>query len=313
MNLSLYQSFFSNKSFDDLVDYFHDTLVDTNRGYKFFVNWEKIKQNVEKYRIELNLLNSLVHCPNFNLTLRKVVTDYPEVLPVIPLLLAIRDIKIKVIKDFTDADSDTVVHNFKKRSLSNQEIEELITFFERTGLKDYFQNMSCQNIQDYVTGVEVGLDTHARKNRSGEAMELVVGPIIQEIVKRRNLLFQIENQKYFRYLVDHYDLEISTSLLNRKADFVLVGDKNKIVNIEVNFFSGKGSKPQEIVDSYINRQNELLENGFYFIWITDGFGWKGQKNQIRKGLEMIDYPRNLHFARKGLLEKILCQILQVSN
>jgi len=47
MNLSLYQNFFSNKSFDDLVDYFHDTLVDTNRGYQFFVNWEKIKQNIE--------------------------------------------------------------------------------------------------------------------------------------------------------------------------------------------------------------------------------------------------------------------------
>ena len=114
--------------------------------------------------------------------------------------------------------------------LSNQEIEELITFFERTGLTDFFQNMSCQNIQDYVTGVGVDLDTHARKNRSGEAMELVVGPIIQEIVKRRNLPYQIENQKYFRYLKDQYDLEISTSLLNRKADFILVGDKNKIVN-----------------------------------------------------------------------------------
>ena len=114
MNLSLYQNFFSNKSFDDLVDYFHDTLVDTNRGYQFFVNWEKIKQNIEKYRIELNLLNSLVHCPNFNLTLHKLITGYPEVLPVIPLLLAIRDMKIKVIKDFTDAESDTVVHDFQK-------------------------------------------------------------------------------------------------------------------------------------------------------------------------------------------------------
>lgn len=313
MNLSLYQNFFRNRSFDDLVDYFHNTLVDTNRGYHFFVNWEKIKQNIEKYRIELNLLNSLVRCSNFNVTLRRLVTNYPEVLPVIPLLLALRDMKIKVIKDFTDADSDTVVHDFQKRSLSNQEIEELVIFFERTGLTDFFQNMSCQNIQDYVTGVEVGLDTHARKNRSGEAMELVVSPIIQEIVKRRNLPYQIENQKYFRYLLDHYDFEISTSLLNRKADFILIGNKNEIVNIEVNFFSGTGSKPQEIVDSYINRQNELYENGFYFIWITDGFGWKGQKNQIRKGLEMIDYPLNLHFVRKGLLENILCQILQISS
>ncbi len=137
-------------------------------------------------------------------------------------------------------------------------------------------------------------------------MELVVGPIIQEIVDRRKLPFQIESQKYFHYLADKYHLPISSSLYNRKADFLLVGSNDRIVNIEVDFFSGTGSKPQEIVDSYINRQNELYENGFHFIWITDGYGWKGQKHQIRKGLEMIDYPLNLHFVRKGLLERILC-------
>jgi len=308
MDSSLYLDFFKQKSFDAIVDIFHDTLIDTNRGYQFFVDWQKVKQNVEKYRIELHILNSLIRCSDFDSMLCHLVEEYPEVLPVIPLLLAVRDLQVKVAKDFMDADSDTVIYDFRKRKLSQKELEELTIFFERTGLKDFFQNFSCQSIQDYIAGVEVGLDTHARKNRSGRAMELVVDPIIQDILRQQKLPFRIESQKYFHYLSDRYGIPISSSLLNRKADFILIGDRGRIINIEVNFFAGTGSKPQEIVDSYINRQKELYDNGFGFIWITDGLGWKGQKNQIRKGLEMIDYPLNLHFVRKGLLERILCQI-----
>ena len=143
MKSALYQDFFQRNSFDVLVDLFHDTLIDTNRGYRFFVNWEKVKRNIEKFRFELNLLNSLVHCSDFNSTLRRLVTGYPEVLPVIPILLALRDLQIKVIKDFMDADSDTVIYDFRKRPLSPKEIEELVVFFERTGLRDFFQNLSC--------------------------------------------------------------------------------------------------------------------------------------------------------------------------
>ncbi|WP_049774928.1 DpnII family type II restriction endonuclease [Thermoanaerobacterium thermosaccharolyticum] len=95
---------------------------------------------------------------------------------------------------------------------------------------------------------------------------------------------------------------------NRKADFIIIKNGNKVVNIEVNFYSGTGSKPQEIVDSYIERQNELKENGFEFIWITDGIGWKGQKNQLHKGFERVNYLLNLYFVRKGLLEEILWRI-----
>jgi len=62
------------------------------------------------------------------------------------------------------------------------------------------------------------------------------------------------------------------------------------------------------VDSYIERQNELRENGFEFIWITDGVGWREQKNQIEKGFTKIDYLLNLHFVRMGLLEEFLWKI-----
>ncbi|MDK2896471.1 MAG: type restriction enzyme [Candidatus Atribacteria bacterium] len=38
MDVSLYLSFFKLRSFDAIIDIFHDTLIDTNRGYQFFVD-----------------------------------------------------------------------------------------------------------------------------------------------------------------------------------------------------------------------------------------------------------------------------------
>ena len=215
--------------------------------------------------------------------------------------------KLKVIDDFYCTDTEIVEYDFEKRKLSPTEIDDFVEFFDKTGLKHFFTHLSSRSIEDYVTGVEVGMDTHARKNRSGNAMEVVLKPLIEEINHKlgiRHMLFQ----KQFKKLNKEFGVNVSPSLKNRKADFIILKSKDNVVNIEVNFYSGTGSKPQEIVDSYINRQEELRENGFKFIWITDGYGWKGQKNQIRKGFEKIDYLLNLNFVRKGILEDILCKI-----
>jgi len=223
-------------------------------------------------------------------------------------LLAIRDKQFKVVKDFIDDNSDTITYDLRKRKLSSKDIEASIKFFEKTGLKRFFLEMSSKSIRDYATGVEVGMDTNARKNRSGSAMEMVLKPIIEDIIAKQKSSYTILFQKQFKYLEDNFNLKVNSSIRNRKADFIIVKDKCKVINIEVNFFSGSGSKPQEIVDSYIERQNELRENDFQFIWITDGIGWTEQKNQIGKGFVKIDYLLNLHFVRMGLLEEFLWRI-----
>lgn len=305
---SIYTDFFGLNNIDDVIEKFHDTLVDTNRGYKFFVDWDKIKMHVGKYKIEFNILNTLIGSKQFEDDLKNILVNYPKVLPTIPILLAIRDQKFKVIKDFLDKDSDIVNYDFNIKELTRENVYKIIEFFEKTGLKEFFLELSSKSIQDYVTGVEVGMDTHARKNRSGNAMELTLKPIVEEIISRKNSSFKMLFQKKLQYLEKNFNFKVNSSIRNRKADFIIIKDKNKVINIEVNFYSGTGSKPQEIVDSYIERQNELKENGFEFIWITDGEGWRGQKNQIHKGFEKVNYLLNLHFARQGLLEEILCRI-----
>jgi type II restriction enzyme len=309
MNFQNYQSVLGLASLEETINMFHNTIIDTNRGYKFFVDWNKVRKNVEKYKIEFNILNSLIGSRNFDGDLRNLLKKYPEILPVVPILLAIRDIKLKVIKDFLDGTNDIVEYEFKNRKLSTEEIQSFIEFFSKTGLRRFFEELSTKSIQDYVTGVEVGMDTHARKNRSGDAMEIALKPIIEQINSKQQKKFTVLFQKKFEHLEKTYDIKVSSSIRNRKADFIILKDDNKkIVNIEVNFFSGTGSKPQEIVDAYINRQNDLKANGIDFIWVTDGDGWKGQKNQIKKGFEEVNFVLNLHFVRKGLLEDILCKI-----
>ncbi|NLX85720.1 MAG: restriction endonuclease [Clostridiales bacterium] len=303
---SFYGKRLGTDSLEDTIERFHETIIDTNRSYNFFVNWEKVEQHVDKYKIEISILDSLIGSRNFNKDLENILKKYPEVLPVIPILIAVRDARLKVIRDFSDADTDIMEYNFTERKLSELEIRVLIEFFEKTGLKNFFENLSTKSIRDYVTGVEVGMDTHARKNRSGDSMELVIKPFIEKINLKHDNRYIILFQKNFNYLQKNFGIKVSASIRNRKADFILINaDKDRVVNIEVNFYSGTGSKPQEIVDSYINRQEELKENGFEFIWITDGYGWKGQKNQIEKGFRKVNYLLNLHFVRKGLLEDIL--------
>jgi len=154
-------------------------------------------------------------------------------------------------------------------------------------------------LRDFLLGVETGIDTNARKNRSGNAMESLVDPILNGIEE-----ISMFKQKTFKYLKEEKNIDIPERLLNRKFDYVIIY-KNKYFNMEVNYYDGQGSKPQEIVDSYTNRKNELSREKWNFIWLTDGVGWKTGTNQINNAFKDMDYVLNVEFARKGVLREIL--------
>ncbi len=300
-NLKVYKEALGLKNIDEILQAFRDSLLDTNKSFNYFVNWQKIKQNVEKFNVEINILNSLVGSKNIKSALSKLLLRYPEVISVFPIIIAVREQEIKLIDD---SDNFTKSFHFKKqKKLTDDDIQAAVHFCNKSGILDLFTDIKIRNLKDYILGVEVGMDTNARKNRSGIAMELAVKPTI-DALKREIPALDIEFQKTFKFIAKKYKTPISQNLANRKSDFVIRKD-NTFINIEVNYFDGQGSKPQEIVDSYINRQNELLGAGWKFIWITDGRGWRDGTNQIKKGFLEIDYLLNLDFARRGLLNKAI--------
>ena len=304
VSLKFYQDTLQVSTIQDLVKSFQKSLVVTNRTPEFYVNWEKVKRNVDTIKIELSLWNSLIGSENIEDDFVNLITQYPEVIKTIPILLAIRDIVFPVIIDFYNEDKGVKGLNFKKNrhsTLSNYEIEEYLDFVKKSGLFSVFSYV--KSFYDYVIGVEVGMDTNARKNRSGHAMELLLQPIIEDV--SRELDCKVLIQQSFSSV--RLRGKVPVSLANRKSDFIVLKD-GVCVNIEVNYYSGSGSKPEEIVDSYINRKNELSGYGWHFIWITDGQVWQRSESQLSKAFSELDYIFNIDFVRKGLLKKALQNI-----
>ncbi|WP_372589125.1 type II restriction endonuclease [Fervidobacterium pennivorans subsp. shakshaketiis] len=287
---------------------FLDTLLETNKTYDFFVDWKKVRSFVEKNKVEINILNSLLHSEDFDNELRRILRRYPEVLKVVPLLLAIRDNSVSIISEFGLEKTKVIKLDFTERNLREEEIETFVDFFKKTGLRDLFLNIADKSLFDYILGVEVGTDTNARKNRSGKVLEDFLKPIVETVANKCG--YSLFVQKEFSNL-EKYKVNI-TKLKNRKADFILLKRRSdgscRVVNIEVNFYNVSGSKPQEIIDSYIERQKELKEYGYEFLLVTDGPAWKKQKSQLTKALENLDFVLNTYLVRLGILEEVICMI-----
>ena len=64
--------------------------------------------------------------------------------------------------------------------------------------------------------------------------------------------------------------------------------------IEVNFYSGGGSKLNEVARSYSDIAPKINSvPGFEFVWITDGIGWKSARNKIQEAYNIIPSVDNL--------------------
>ncbi len=299
-DLSIYRKFYDIKTTTDLVNKFQETLMVSNKTFSYFVDWPKVKENIQRYDYEINILNYLIGSTNAQAKLKEILGKNPEVLPVIPLIIAVRDSEINVIEDPIKPTETMKQFNFyKKDKLSEKEIEKIASFCEKSGILKLFSDFKIKNLRDFLLGVETGLDTNARKNRSGTAMESLISPILDKIKG-----VKIIKQKTFKHLEEKEKIKIPQKLSNRKFDYVII-NKDKYFNMEVNYYDGQGSKPQEIVDSYINRRNELVKESWGFIWLTDGVGWRGGTSQITNAFNDMEYVLNIEFARKGILENII--------
>lgn len=298
----------------DLLKIFVSNLLDTNRGFSYYVDW----RNAESYKpfiIELNAMNSLIKCSDFDNVFKDLLLKIPTVVATFPLLFALskaerdnvwsgREVLKIVNSELQHEDDLTFSFNFKelKNGLEMNEIEKYLFFIEQIGVKHLLLNLTEKSLIDYVIGVLVGLDSNGRKNRGGTAFEDACFPIISNICQPMEVSLLL--QKQFKVLKE-YGFQINEDIADRKADYILV-KHNKAMNIEVNFYNGSGSKPEEIIDSYINRQNDLERNGITFSLLTDGKCWNNvSKNQLAKGFRHLHYLLNYNLAKNGMLQEIV--------
>jgi len=285
-------------SIDEYLKDFQRTLLKTVHNYDFFVDWNKVYQYAKQYLLELSLINSLTHISTDQerkMKLREILSRYPETIKVIPALIAVREKNIEVA-EFT---SQIIYRQFDfgDAKPNRQKINEMIYFCERTKIIDLLGDI--KDIYSYVLGVEVGLDSNARKNRSGAVFNNLIDNLIDSVIK------QLANEGYNL----SYQREVELSKLGyqkqKKADFVIYNNKKPLIFSEVNIYHEGGSKPSEIIRSYREMGGLVNRNSVKFLWITDGPGWLNMWNAFTAAVNDLDLILNYDISLRKLKDIIL--------
>lgn len=285
-------------STEEYINLFFKTLMKTNQTYDYFVDWKKIKEKVRKYVKEISLLNSLtkIEPEERKRELKEIFKRYPETIPVIPSIIALREQNISILEIGERALYKTF--DFSKRKLSDDEAEDIVNFCEKVGILQLFGEIN--DLYAYLLGVEVGLDSNARKNRSGKIFQDLVGLLLKRKLKDANLKIKSEDPNII-------------IRRKKKADFVIYYENNPRIIIECNFYNTTGSKPIETANAYVELQREIRERkGITFIWITDGPAWEKMKSTIIQSFKKIDFPMNYNIAIEKISD-VIFNVLQQFN
>ena len=150
-------------------------------------------------------------------------------------------------------------------------------------MAEIFQNKDITNLVDYVFGIEVGLDTNARKNRGGDNMANAVA-----------LLFKSENIEFRSEVSSTLFPEITALGADVKRFDFVIKTKCKTYLIETNYYNSGGSKLNEVARAYSDVAPKINRYPNYeFVWITDGQGWLSAKNKLEEAINIIPSVYNL--------------------
>ena len=254
---------------------FMSQLKETNATLGFYCDFNKINSNVEAIAIKLNQLNYLIGQEDLDGAIRRLWLENPKVFSILDILIAVRtsDNKKAILEDGR-------VELIRKLF---EDVDGVIAYIHGTGLDEVLQKKQIKNLVDYVFGVETGLDTNARKNRSGHLMENQVASLFDKsgVAYRQEV-----------YSTEYPELSVLGED-KKRFDFVIETAKCKYL-IEVNFYSGGGSKLNEVARAYSELSPKInAVGGFEFVWITDGIGWKSARNKLEEAYYTIPCIYNL--------------------
>jgi type II restriction enzyme len=269
---------------------FISQLSETNATLDYFTDFEKIKSHISKISIKLNQLNYLIGKEDLKQAMDDLFEENEKVFEVLDILIAVR--KNKNAKTFNREGEIVQLRSYFENS------DKIYEFIEDTGLGEIFRNKNISNLVDYVFGVEVGLDTNARKNRGGDNMVKAVS----QVFDKARIFYQKEvNSTDFPEIIN-----LGVDL--KRFDFV-IKTTAKTYLIETNYYNGGGSKLNEVARSYSELAQKINQYpNFEFVWITDGRGWLSAKNKLEEAFSIIPSVYNLTTISKFIekLRRELC-------
>ena len=288
------------RDFNVWLSSFRNSIAD----YGYYIDFEKVHRNVEAVKVELNILNSLIGSQKIEDDFESLMRKYPEVMKCIPLLLAVRANEI-----YCQDGNGGCLYQFdfgKYPPNSHVHYKKYKYFMRETGLFDLLEKHIINNLVDYATGVETGLDSNGRKNRGGHLMEDLVESFICKagFVKDKNYF----KEMYIHQITDQWNVDLSAisnqGKMEKRFDFV-IKTSNMIYGIETNFYGSGGSKLNETARSYKTLAWETEEiEGFTFVWFTDGKGWTSARNNLEETFDVMQHIYNIKDLEEGIISEV---------
>lgn len=279
-----------SRIFSDWLKTFRNSI----NSYSYYIDFKKVYRQAENIKLEINLLNSLVGSREIEEDFENLLRKYPECLKAIPFLLAVRQNKI-----FCQDEKGATSFRFDQET---QSIQQYKYFMKKTGLFDLLQNHIISSLYDYVTGVEVGLDSNGRKNRGGHQME----DLVESYIKKTGHEYYKEME--LKAIEEKWKISLSSisadGTTTKRFDFV-VKTPEKTFGIETNFYASAGSKLNETARSYkmIAQESKNIE-GFSFVWVTDGAGWFKARHNLEETFNVLENLYNIKDMEDGAFKKL---------
>ncbi|MGT2800117.1 type II restriction endonuclease [Streptococcus marmotae] len=295
---------YTNLSSDERLKTFLSTLSVTNRTPEYYVNWNKVERETRQFELELNTLNYLIGKENIHEEAFSLFSKQPELLKAIPSLIASRD---KVLDILTIDENDNMIFdqlNFSK--IDSDRIMEYVDFTEQSGLLNFLQNKANRSLVDYVYGVEAGLDSNARKNRSGTTMEGILERHVARLTNELGLEWKAQATAPF--IKDHWNITVPVDKSERRFDVAIYSEKkHKLWLIETNYYGGGGSKLKAVAGEFIELSHFITSSidDVEFVWITDGQGWKTAHLPLSEAFGHIVNVFNLQMLKENFLLDLL--------
>lgn len=282
------------RNFDEWLKTFRKSIA----TYSYYVDFQKVYQNIDSIKVELNILNSLVGSHQIEEDFCSLLSRYPETLKCIPLLLAVRANEI-----YARDDDGAFEYSF---TTINLPIEQYAQFMNKTGLFELLSKRLVSNLVDYVTGVESGLDSNGRKNRGGHLMEDLVESYIKKTGFEKNTSYFKE--MYIHEITEAWNINLSaisnSGRTEKRFDYV-IKTPTMIYGIETNFYASGGSKLNETARSYKTLALEAdTIDGFTFVWFTDGYGWNSARHNLEETFEIMPNIYNISDMERGIMKEV---------
>jgi len=293
----------SSQAFEE----FYSTLRPSLKLWEYFVNWEKVFRNTKEIEIQLNIWNFLLGKEKFDQEFLSLLAKHPEIVNAIPSLV-VRDGSaselFSVVEDLQDLTKPDLIFDFSRPASTVQDRELALRFVKESGLVKLFARDKIKNLVDYVIGVEAGLDSNGRKNRSGDCMQRVVEMYLRKFCENRNCDYipQATSVK----IKSKWNVDVPVDKSSRAFDFA-ISDGKKLILMEVNFYGGGGSKLKATAGEFKELYDFLKQETprTDFVWITDGKGWLTARKPLESAFERVDYLWNLAWLSRGYLEDLI--------